>query len=159
MVKCNFVFLQEVENKMMVDGTVEKEQEVKRGHVLAELLETERLYVSELGAIVEVTSFTCIDLKLVIVVFGVMHVHVKIDCVYAHVSVNMTDSISVIITYDGGRTYKTASEEYRNGKKISCNVRKARESTKYWKGIVEHHKNQSDNRAIKISIRARLIEP
>lgn len=49
----NKPLLAKEEEKMMVDGSIEKEQEVKRGHVLAELLETERLYVSELGSIVE----------------------------------------------------------------------------------------------------------
>lgn len=43
----------ETDNSRMTNGVLEKEQEVKRGHVLAELLETERLYVSELGSIVE----------------------------------------------------------------------------------------------------------
>ncbi|BES92094.1 RhoGEF [Nesidiocoris tenuis] len=35
------------------DAAVEKEHEIKRGHILAELLETERIYVSELESIVK----------------------------------------------------------------------------------------------------------
>uniref|UniRef100_A0A146KXI3 Guanine nucleotide exchange factor DBS n=4 Tax=Lygus hesperus TaxID=30085 RepID=A0A146KXI3_LYGHE len=35
------------------DAAVEKDQEIKRGHILAELLETERIYVSELESIVK----------------------------------------------------------------------------------------------------------
>lgn len=38
----------------MKDSALEKEQEVKRCHVLTELLETEKLYVNELGSIVQV---------------------------------------------------------------------------------------------------------
>ncbi|KAL1123668.1 hypothetical protein AAG570_002744, partial [Ranatra chinensis] len=35
------------------ESAIEKEQETKRGHVLTELLETERVYVSELGSIIQ----------------------------------------------------------------------------------------------------------
>ena len=41
------------------ENVMEKELEVKRGHVLSELLETERIYVNELGSIIQVNYHLC----------------------------------------------------------------------------------------------------
>ncbi|XP_014241570.1 guanine nucleotide exchange factor DBS-like isoform X3 [Cimex lectularius] len=43
----------ETKNCEIKDSTLEKDQEVKRGHILSELLETERIYVNELGSIIQ----------------------------------------------------------------------------------------------------------